>query len=70
LLLNDYRHYNHQDFKILSVIGSGGSASVYAAYWKDDATKFAIKRITKPSIEGEIINEVYFKSFNYKFLNS
>ncbi|CAB4491567.1 unnamed protein product [Rhizophagus irregularis] len=58
LLPRDYRHYDHQDFKILFEIGSGGSAAVYAAYWKDDATKFAIKKITKPSKEEEIINEI------------
>ncbi|CAB5390841.1 unnamed protein product [Rhizophagus irregularis] len=40
------------------VFFSHRSAAVYAAYWKDDATKFAIKKITKPSIEEEIINEI------------
>ncbi|PKY52645.1 kinase-like protein, partial [Rhizophagus irregularis] len=46
-------------FKILAVIGSGGTASVHAAYWKDDATKFAIKKITKSAMEEEIIiNEI------------
>lgn len=54
-----------EDFKILSVIGSGGSASVHAAYWKDGATKFAIKKITKPAMKEEIINEVYFINFNH-----
>ncbi|GBB96979.1 hypothetical protein RclHR1_02890006 [Rhizophagus clarus] len=58
LLLKDCRHYDYQEFKILAVIGSGGSASVHAAYWKDDTTKFAIKKITKSSMEEEIINEV------------
>ncbi|CAB5210158.1 unnamed protein product [Rhizophagus irregularis] len=55
----DCHHYVNQDFKILAVIGSGGTASVHAAYWKDDATKFAIKKITKSVIEEEIIiNEI------------
>ncbi|GBC43948.2 uncharacterized protein OCT59_014828 [Rhizophagus irregularis] len=59
LLLKDCHHYVNQDFKILAVIGSGGTASVHAAYWKDDATKFAIKKITKSVMEEEIIiNEI------------
>jgi serine/threonine protein kinase len=60
LLLKDYRHYDHQDFKILFEIGSGGSAAVYAAYWKNTTSKFAIKKITKLSAGKEIINEVCF----------
>jgi serine/threonine protein kinase len=66
LLLKDYRHYDHQDFKILSEIGTGGSAAVYAAYWKKTSTKFAIKKIKKIiniSTEKVIINEVC----SYKF---
>ncbi|CAB4432623.1 unnamed protein product [Rhizophagus irregularis] len=58
LLLKDYRQYDHQDFKILSEIGSGGSAAVYAAYWKNTTSKFAIKKITKLSAGKEIINEI------------
>ncbi|CAB4432625.1 unnamed protein product [Rhizophagus irregularis] len=58
LLLKDYRHYDHQDFKILSEIGTGGSAAVYAAYWKNTLTKFAIKKIIKISTEKDIINEI------------
>ncbi|CAB4432524.1 unnamed protein product [Rhizophagus irregularis] len=58
LLLKDYRHYDHQDFKILSEIGTGGSAAVYAAYWKNTTSKFAIKKITQLSVEKEIINEI------------
>ncbi|CAB5390825.1 unnamed protein product [Rhizophagus irregularis] len=61
LLLKDYRHYGHQDFEILSEIGNGGSAAVYAAYWKKTPTKFAIKKIKKIidiSTEKDIINEV------------
>ncbi|CAB5389744.1 unnamed protein product [Rhizophagus irregularis] len=58
LLLKDYRQYDHQDFKILFEIGSGGSAAVYAAYWKNTTSKFAIKKITKLSARKEIINEI------------
>ncbi|RGB28661.1 kinase-like domain-containing protein [Rhizophagus diaphanus] len=57
-LLKDYRHYNHQDFEILSEIGTGGSAAVYAANWKNTTSKFAIKKITKLSAGKEIINEI------------
>uniref|UniRef100_U9SIX5 Protein kinase domain-containing protein n=1 Tax=Rhizophagus irregularis (strain DAOM 181602 / DAOM 197198 / MUCL 43194) TaxID=747089 RepID=U9SIX5_RHIID len=59
--LGDYRHYGHQDFEILSEIGNGGSAAVYAAYWKKTPTKFAIKKIKKIidiSTEKDIINEI------------
>ncbi|PKC67460.1 hypothetical protein RhiirA1_393713 [Rhizophagus irregularis] len=58
LLFKDYRHYDHQDFKILSEIGTGGSAAVYVAYWKNTTSKFAIKKITKLSARKEIINEI------------
>ncbi|GES93519.1 kinase-like domain-containing protein [Rhizophagus clarus] len=57
-LLENCRHYDHQDFKILTVIGSGGSASVYSAYWKNTTSKFAIKKIAKLSAEKDIINEI------------
>jgi hypothetical protein len=44
------------------VIGSGGSASVYDAHWKNTTSKFAIKKIIKLSTEKEIINEVCFNN--------
>ncbi|PKY52647.1 Pkinase-domain-containing protein, partial [Rhizophagus irregularis] len=50
--------WEYADFKILSEIGTGGSAAVYAAYWKNTASKFAIKKITKLSAGKEIINEI------------
>jgi hypothetical protein len=51
-------HYDSQGFKNLSKIDSGGTSSVYAAYWKD-STKFAIKKFNESSnFMKEIINEV------------
>ncbi|RIA80175.1 hypothetical protein C1645_882312, partial [Glomus cerebriforme] len=46
---------------ILSIIGSGGFASVHAAYWKMTQSKFAIKKFDKEKIhvnENEIKNEI------------
>jgi hypothetical protein len=45
------------DLKILTVISSGGFASVRIAHWKKTQSKFAIKIFTKCSTE-EINNEV------------
>ncbi|CAG8735547.1 1249_t:CDS:2, partial [Funneliformis caledonium] len=48
-----------QDFKVFSPIGSGGSASVYAAYWKSTQTKFAIKKFAEGSTKEIILNEIH-----------
>lgn len=41
-------HYDPQDLKILpGTIGFGGSASVYAAKWKDTSTIYAIKKFVE-----------------------
>ncbi len=73
-LLEECRHYDHQDFKNFEEIGSGCSL-VYAANWKDTSSKFAIKKISKFSTEEkEILIEVCLYGINliilYKFLNS
>ena len=49
------------------MIGSGGFALVYAAYWKNTRTKFAIKQFVKSST-NEIDNEVclYFQILLFK----
>ena len=61
----DYvRYYNHGDFKNFSMVGSGGSASVHVAEWKNTRAKFAIKKFAESSTEEEIINEVWY-SFVY-----
>ena len=48
-----------QDFKILTVIGSGGFASVHTAYLKITQLIFAIKKFDEGSTEEMIINEVW-----------
>ncbi len=41
------------------MIGSGGFASVHAAYWKNTRSKFAIKKFNESNNTTEvIINEV------------
>uniref|UniRef100_U9UXB4 Uncharacterized protein n=1 Tax=Rhizophagus irregularis (strain DAOM 181602 / DAOM 197198 / MUCL 43194) TaxID=747089 RepID=U9UXB4_RHIID len=57
--LLEENYYDFQDFKNVSKIDSGGSASVHVAYWKDTSTKYAIKKFDKDKISmKEIINEV------------
>ncbi|CAB4475068.1 unnamed protein product [Rhizophagus irregularis] len=57
--LLEENYYDFQDFKNVSKIDSGGSASVHVAYWKDTSTKYAIKNFDKDKISmKEIINEV------------
>lgn len=48
-LLDDRKiHYDPQDLKIFpATIGFGGSASVYAAKWKDTSTIYAIKKFVE-----------------------
>ncbi|CAB4405755.1 unnamed protein product [Rhizophagus irregularis] len=53
------KYYDYQDFKNISKIDSGGSASVFVTYWKDTLTKYAIKKFDKDKISmREIINEI------------
>jgi hypothetical protein len=57
----DDNYYDSQDFKNVTKIDSGGSASVHAAYWKDTLTKYAIKKFDKDKISmKETINEVCY----------
>ncbi|CAB5299344.1 unnamed protein product [Rhizophagus irregularis] len=57
--LLEENYYDFQDFKNVSKIDSGGSASVHVACWKDTSTKYAIKKFDKDKISmKEIINEV------------
>ncbi|CAG8675800.1 912_t:CDS:2, partial [Funneliformis caledonium] len=53
----DIPYHESQDFKFFSAIGSGRSASVYAAYWKSTQTKFAIKKFAEGSTKEVILNE-------------
>ncbi|CAG8478035.1 17876_t:CDS:2 [Funneliformis caledonium] len=46
-------------FKVFSAIGSGGSAFVYAAYWKSTQTKFAIKKFAEGFTKEMILNEIH-----------
>ncbi|CAI2176284.1 10965_t:CDS:2 [Funneliformis geosporum] len=55
----DIPYYNSQDFTVLSVIGFGGSALVYTAYWKTTQIKLAIKQFAEGSTKEMILNEVY-----------
>ncbi|RGB38039.1 kinase-like domain-containing protein [Rhizophagus diaphanus] len=53
------KYYDYQDLKNISKIDSGGSASVFVAYWKDTLTKYAIKTFDKDKTSmREIINEI------------
>jgi hypothetical protein len=54
-------YYDSQDLKNISKIDSGGSASVYAAFWKNTSTKYAIKKFDRDKTSmKEIINEVCY----------
>ena len=54
--------YDPQDFNNFTDIGSGGSASVHTADWKDteNTTKFIIKKLIKSSMK-EAINKVRYQ---------
>ena len=41
------------------MIGSGGIASVHAAYWKNTQSVFVIKKFDEKTTEEMIINEVW-----------
>ena len=52
------------------MIGSGGFASVHAAYWKNTRSKFAIKIFDESSTKEIIINEVqYLFAYNKLLLD-
>ncbi|CAG8496306.1 16577_t:CDS:2, partial [Funneliformis caledonium] len=62
----DAPYLKSQDFTALTRIGTGGSASVYAAYWDIIQTKFAIKTFDEGSTEERIMNEVFLMGFMRK----
>ncbi len=50
--------YDHANFKYLSEIGSGATATVFLVNWKHTPSLFAIKKFHDMPTVDEIVNEV------------